>query len=489
LTNIHVQRHGHDENIANERRAESVQDLIIRNGLIVTAERQFDGDIRIRGEEIVEIGHDLPRHEGGKCELDAQGLLILPGGIDPHVHLTLPESVPATDRWVDDLTSGSKAALAGGITTVGNISFPQPGETPLATLKREAKLVQQQAVADVILHPVLLPPIETAIRELPQMVAAGHTTIKVFMCMEEFDKHVLAYLAALQAAGEMGILTLIHCEDFAIISATCQALLAEGRGSLRYYAESRPVISEVVATQRAVGMCEATGAPIYVVHLSSERALRVCEEAQARALPVYVETRPIYLHLNQERYLDPEGAVYVGQPPLREPHDVAALWEGLGKGTIHTVATDHAPWTREQKLDPALNVANLRPGVNNLQVMLPMLYSEGVLKGKMSLEQFVALTSTNAAKLFGLYPRKGTIAVGSDADLVLWDPTESRVVRGTELFSRAGFSIYEGTEVTGWPRITIRRGQVIYQDGRITAQPGSGQLIQRGRTTDPKAER
>jgi dihydropyrimidinase len=459
-----------------------MQNLIIRSGPIVTAERQFEADIRIRGEEIVEIGHGLARREGDERELDAQGLLILPGGIDPHVHLTLPESVPATDRWVDDLTSGSKAALAGGITTVGNISFPRPGETPLATLKREIKLVQQQAIADVMLHPVLLPPIEAAIRELPQMVAAGHTSIKMFMCMEAFDKHVLAYLAALRAAGEAGMLTLIHCEDWAIISAATETLLAEGRGSLRYYAESRPVISEVVATQRAVAMCEATGAPIYVVHLSSERALRVCEEAQARALPVYVETRPLYLHLTQERYLDQDGAVYVGQPPLREAHDVAALWEGLSRGTIHTVATDHAPWTREQKLDPALNVANLRPGTNELQIMLPMLYSEGVLKEKISLEQFVALTSTNAAKLFGLYPRKGTIAVGSDADLVLWDPTERRVVRGAELFSQAGFSIYEGTEVTGWPRITIRRGQVVYEEGQITAQPGSGQLLQRGKS-------
>lgn len=466
-----------------------MQNLIIRNGLIVTAEQQFEGDIRTRGDKIVEIGHGLSR-EHDERELDAQGLLILPGGIDPHVHLTLPESVPAPDRWVDDLTSGSQAALAGGVTTIGNISFPEPGETPLATLKRETKLVQQQAIADVILHPVLLPPIEAAVRELPQMVAAGHTTIKVFMSMEEFDKHVLAYLTVLRAAGEMGILTMIHCEDRAIISAASQALLSEGRGSLRYYPESRPVVSEVVATQRAVAMCEATGAPIYVVHLSSERALRVCEEAQARALPVYVETRPLYLHLTQERFLDPDGAVYVGQPPLREAHDVAALWEGLSKGTVHVVATDHAPWTRQQKLDPSLNVANLRPGVNNLQVVLPMLHSEGVRKGKITLEQFVALTSTNAAKLFGLYPRKGTIAVGSDADLALWDPTESRVVRGAELFSRAGFSIYEGTEVTGWPRITIRRGQVVCEEGQITAQPESGQLVQCGQTTAPaKAEK
>jgi dihydropyrimidinase len=459
--------------------------LIIHNGLIVTAEQRFEGDIRIRGDKIVEIGHHLLRCEDDEREMDAQGLLILPGGIDPHVHLTLPPSVPATDRWVDDLTSGSQAALAGGITTVGNMSFPQPGETPLATLKRETRAVAQQAIADVMLHPVLLPPIEAALREFPQLAAEGCTTIKVFMSMKDFDRHISGYLTALRVAGEMGILTMIHCEDYATISVATEALLAEGRGSLRYYAESRPVVAEVVATQRAVGMCEVARAPIYVVHLSCERALRVCEEAQARSLPVYVETRPLYLHLTRERYLDPDGALYVGQPPLREAHDVAALWEGLAKGSIHIVATDHAPWTRQQKLDPSLNIARLRPGVNNLQVMLPMLYSEGVLKERISLERFVALTSTNAARLFGLYPRKGTIAVGSDADLVLWDPTERREVGAIELFSRAGFSIYEGMEVTAWPRITIRRGQVVYQEGRITARPGSGQLVQRGRPQMP----
>jgi dihydropyrimidinase len=454
-------------------------DLIIRNGSIVTVEQQFDSDVRISGEKIVEIDRSIPKRAGNEREIDARGLLILPGGIDPHVHLTFPEIVPTIDRWVDDLTSGSQAALAGGITTVGNISFAQFGETPLATLKREIKLVKEQAIADVMLHPVLLPPIEAAIREFSQMTAIGHTTIKVFMSMDTFDKHILAYTAALRAAKEAGIITMIHCEDSAIISAAVKTLLSEGRGSLRYYAESRPESAEVVATQRAIGMCETCGAPVYIVHLSSKRALRVCEEAQKHGLPVYVETRPLYLHFTRERYLDPDGAVYVGQPPLRESHDVAALWEGLAKGIINTVGTDHAPWTREQKLDPSLNVANLRPGVNNLQVMLPMLYSEGVLKGKISLQQFIAVTSTNAAKLFGLYPRKGTIAVGSDADLVLWDADESREVHGSELFSRAGFSVYEGIKVTGWPLITIRRGQVVYEDGQITAQPGSGQLLRR----------
>ena len=453
--------------------------LIIRNGSIVTAERQFEADIRIRGEKIVEIERNLPRQADDEREIDAQGLLILPGGIDPHVHLSVPESIfPADNRWADDFTSGSNAALAGGITTVGNMSFPPANETPLETMKFDKELVKEQAIADVILHPVLLnPPTEADISEISKLAAEGHSTIKIFMSMESFDTHVLEYLRAMQAARETGLLTMLHCEDYAIVTYAAEVLMTKGQSSMRYYAESRPVAAEAAATERAVAMCEATEAPVYIVHLSSERALRVCKEAQKRGLPVYVETRPIYLYLTRERFLDPDGAIYVGQPPLREGPDVAALWAGLAQGTIHVLATDHAPWTREQKLDPTVDLVNLRPGVSNLQIMLPMFYSEGVLKGKISLEQFVALSSTNAAKLFGLYPRKGTIAVDSDADLALWDPSDKRVIRGAELMSRAGFSIHEGMEVTGWPRLTIRRGQVVYEDGQITAQPGTGQVI------------
>lgn len=456
-----------------------LSDIIIRNGLVVTDIKQYKADIRIAGDKISQIGSNLPKSENGEREIDADGLLILPGGIDPHVHLSLPDYVPEKYRWADDFESGSKAALAGGITTLGCISVPDQNETPLGTLKRETKAAQQQAIADIMIHPVLSSPTEEILLEFPRLVEKGCTTIKVFMCTNDFDEHSLEYIKALQAAEDAGILTMIHCEDNAIITATCQAMMVEGRGSLANYAESRPVISEVVATQRAVSMCETTGASIYVVHLSSERALQVCKEAQARSLPVYVEGRPIFLYLTQEQYLKPDGALYVVQPPLREANDIAALWEGVSKGSIHTVATDHAPHTREQKLDPTLNVLDLLPGINELQVMLPMLHSKGVLKGKISLEHFVELTSTNVAKLFGLYPRKGTIQVGSDADLTLWDPSEEREVKNTEMFSKAGFSIYEGTKITGWPQITIRRGEVVYEGRKITAQPNSGQVVQR----------
>lgn len=452
-------------------------EIIIRNGVIVTASQQKKADIRIVNEQIAEIGTNLSKSKNASQEIDAEGLFILPGGIDPHVHLSLPDYVPAKYQWADDFESGSKAALAGGITTLGCISVPDKEETPLGTLQRETKNAQQQIIVDLMVHPVLRNPTEEIFQEFPQLVKKGCTTLKVFMVTKDFDEHSLEYLKALKAAKEAGMLTMIHCEDYAIISATCETMMAEGLGSLRNYAESRPVVSEEVATQRAVAMSEATGAPIYVVHLSSERALRVCEDAQERSLPVYVEGRPIFFYLTEEQYLQPDGAIYVVQPPLRTETDTAALWEGLQKGSIHTVATDHAPHTRGQKLDPSLNVTKLQPGINELQVMLPMLHAKGVATGKISLEQFVALTSTNVAKLFGLYPQKGAVQVGSDADLVLWDLKEEREIKNEAMFSKAGFSIYDGMTITGCPYLTIRRGEIVYQDRKILGSVGSGQIV------------
>jgi dihydropyrimidinase len=453
-------------------------DVAIRNGSVVTPAGQFQADIGILGEQIVQLGGELVAER----EIEARGLHVLPGGIDAHVHLTTDEPAPDGIQWADDFTSGSAAALAGGITTLGNMTFLRRGESLLAGLEREADLVRQQAIADIILHPVIAEPDEAAIAEIASLPAAGHTDIKFFMSTPGYDARALGFLRATAAAGEHGLLTMIHCEDFALIRAATDRLLAEGRGSLRYYAESRPVLSEEVATHRAVALAEFTGAPVYIVHLSSAAALRACEVGQARGAPVYVETRPLYLHLTSERFEEPDGAKYVGQPPLREESDRLALWAGLRAGSIHTVCTDHAPWKLEHKLDPSLNVGRLRPGVENLQTMLPMLHSEGVLTGSITLERMVEVTATNVAKLFGLYPRKGTIAPGSDADVALWDLSARRVVRNEDMLSRAGHSIYAGREVTGWPVMTLRRGSVVFADGRVQGEAGSGQLLPRQRT-------
>jgi dihydropyrimidinase len=221
------------------------------------------------------------------------------------------------------------------------------------------------------------------------------------------------------------------------------------------------------------------------VHLSSAEALASARRAQDRGLPVYVETRPLYLYLTSAALAGPQGGKYVGAPPLREPGDVRALWAGLTAGSVHTLGSDHAPWTLADKVDAALDVTTARQGVADLETVMPMLFSEGVRAGRLSLSRFIALTSTNAARLFGLYPRKGTIAVGSDADLVVLDPERRRVIDGRDMHSRAGYSVYDGREVYGWPRFTVSRGAVVLEDGQVTAQPGRGPWRRRAPTAAP----
>lgn len=454
----------------------AVYDVVVRNGLVV-AGGVTRADVGIRGSQIAQIGGEMD----GAEEIDASGLIVLPGAIDAHVHLTNPSSRPEGPAWVDDFTSGSAAALAGGFTTIGNMTFLEPGELPLEGLNREAELVREQAIADVILHPVLGEVTREVLDQIPMLLEAGHNTIKFFMSMPGFDQQVEGFLEATERAGAAGLLTMIHCEDYAMISRATARLMGEGHSSLRYYPESRPIVSEAVATERAVAFADAANAPIYVVHLSSEAALDVCRRGQASGLPVYVETRPLYLHLTRERFEETDAGKYVGQPPLRDASDVAALWTGLQQGSVHTVCSDHAPWSLSAKLDPELTIANLRPGVENLETQLAMLYSEGVRGGRLSLEQFVDVMSTNAAKLFGLYPRKGCIAVGSDADLVLFDPEETRTV-GVPQHSNTDYSVYEGWRVTGWPCRTLRRGQTVYDRGNVLAEPGSGRLVPREAT-------
>lgn len=335
-------------------------------------------------------------------------------------------------------------------------------------------------LTDYFLHPVLMNPDDSNLATIGPLHAEGHTSIKLFLSFRRFDRHVPEYLAAMRRVAAAGGVALVHCEDAAIIDCCCTLLREQGFREARHFPEARPLQAEVIATQRAVGFAETTGCPVYVVHLSSERALEACRDARARGVPVFVETRPLYLHLTRERFAEPDGGKYTGAPPLREPVDVAAMWAGLGHGAIDTLATDHAPWMLADKLAPVDDPAEFKQGVADLETCLPMLYSSGVRSDRLTLEQFVAVSSTNAAKLFGLYPRKGTIAVGADADLVVWDPDATRVVDGASMHSHSDYSPYDGHEVTGWPRWTISRGEVVLEDGIITAAPGRGRLAPRG---------
>jgi dihydropyrimidinase len=305
------------------------------------------------------------------------------------------------------------------------------------------------------------------------------------MTSNNFSSDAGEYLKAMELAGRNGMLTMIHCEDGALLAYVVERLIAEGRGDPVNWAASRPTYSEAVSTSRAVAFCQATGAPIYVVHLASKAALEVTRQARASGLPVFVETRPMFLHFTAERLEGPEGRLYIGAPPLGTADDVAALWAGLHDGAIQTTCSDHGPWSRRDKLEPSRTIANMAMGVADVETNLPLLFSEGVAKRRISLERFVELTATNAAKLFGVYPRKGTISVGSDADVTIWDREATRTVRASDHHSNADYSPYEGWQVTGLPVHTIRRGEFIYTDGDVVRGAIHGQALRRQPAMSP----
>ena len=446
-------------------------DLLIRGGRVVNTDSERDADVRIVGETIAEVGASL-RASANTRVINAAGLLVLPGGIDPHTHLH--------PSFADDMTSGSMAALAGGITTVGTFANATAKETLNEAVDRMAARVRSEAIADVILHAAAWPPSAETAAAMKTLAMIGQPSFKVFLTRQDAGARVADLIAQLEHAREAGVVTLMHCEDGALLAAAVRRLESEGRTSLRDYAASRPVVAETAATQQAASLCESTGAPIYIVHLSSARALAICRAARAASrLPLFVETRPMYLHLTSDKMRGSDAPLYVGQPPLREESDRSALWQGMRDGAIDVLATDHAPWTRAQKLDPALTITRLRPGVSDLQFMLPMFFSEGVHGRRLPLSRFVAQTSTNAARIFGLYPRKGVIQAGADADIAIWDPNRSEIVRAEADHSKADYSVYEGWQVKGWPATTIRRGEIVYDAGRIAAAAGTGKLIGR----------
>jgi dihydropyrimidinase len=464
--------------LASVAMAQHSTEIVIRNGTIVNSTGRTQGDLRIRNSTIAEIGPNLVPRPGAQV-IDASGKLVLPGGIDPHVHLT-PVRTATTPKGADDYTSASLSALAGGKTTIGNFITQVPGESLTTTLTQAAEVVKKQAIADVILHYTVNDPTNFTPADIAVLRDRGFT-LKIFMLRPGFDQNATAYLKLIGEAGKAGLLTMLHCEDSSILKMAQDRLTAEGRGKLvgQNFAESRPIAAEEVATVRAVDISETTGAPIYIVHMSSERAMRAAEAGRARGLPIFTEVRFIYLHLTKERFNEPDGSIYTGAPPLRDKSDQNYLWKAIADGRGDVVDTDHVGYTRAEKTDPASTIVHAREAANYLQDQMPLLFSEGVRKKRITLEQMVALTSASPAKLFGIYPRKGIIAVGSDADVVIWDPNLTKKIRDQDILSNGHFSIFNGWELTGWPITTIRRGEVVYGNGKILAKAGSGELLPR----------
>ena len=452
------------------RGGQSPPEILLRGGRIVNADGATEADVRIRGERITEIGSGLEPGTDARV-VDARGHLVMPGGIDPHAHLQ--------GGFVDDLTSGTSAAVAGGITTVGTFAYAQDGESPLEAMDRWLALVPETAVGDVFFHAAAWPPTAEFAEMLPDLAMRGQPSHKVFMTRQDFGAQRGALIGVLESAREAGVITLMHCEDAAILGSASRRLQARGRTSLAHFAESRPVLAEVMATQDAAALCAHTGAPMHLVHLSSAKALNAARDPFLGPLPLTIETRPLYLYFSEEWLRGPDGPLYIGQPPLRPASDVEAMWEGLRDGRIDMLATDHAPWTRAQKLDPELSITRLRPGVSDLRFVRPVLYSEGVGKGRLTEQQFVEVTSTAAARAFGLYPDRGVIREGSFGDIMVLDPDRTHVIDPADDPSNSDYTPFSGWTLTGWPVMTIRRGEVVYEDGQVLALPGSGRPAHR----------
>lgn len=455
-------------------RAPPKYEVMVRGGTLVDGAVgvwNSPTDIGIEGGKIAQIGGPMTARD----VIEADGLLVVPGGIDMHVHLANQSGLGW--RWVDDFTSGTKAAIAGGITTVGSMTSPEPGQSLLEALRRDDEIANARAVIDYTLHPIVVDVGERVIGELPLLASQGYSSIKTFTSVgSAFEE---AHCRAIEVAGQSGLLTMVHCEDTAVIGIRERQLRASNRVGIEAYPDSRPPLSEASAISRALDIGWASAAPIYVVHLSSALGLESVRRARARGQAVFVESRPIYLHLQRDRYAEQEGARFVSFPPLREQADSSALWQAMANDEIQTHCSDHAPLDRRQILDPTLELGSFKGAMPGLETLMPLLFSEGVRTGRITHAQWVRLCSTNAARLFGMYPAKGSIGVGSDADLVIWDPNLSRTVSVAEMESNADFDVYEGRRVTGWPRVTVSRGEVVYRDGHVVGAPGRGKRVRR----------
>ena len=425
-------------------------------------------DIGVEGGRIAAVG-EVGR---AKLEIDARGKLVLPGCVDLHTHLA---STP-TFTPLDDFEHGTRAAIAGGVTTVVSMVYQEDGSLRRGIERglRDA----ERSLADFAFHVVVTDPSGTARAEIPALMRDGHAGLKVFMVSPRFVERRDDYRLLLRAASEAGAVVAVHAEDHAIVATRTAELHASGRTGVEHFPESRPVEAEVKAVAEAIDLAATTEATIYLVHLSSRQALETVREGKRRAR-VFGETRPLYLYLTRAQFDRPDAALWVGQPPLREADDVDAVWSALADGTLDTVGTDHIPHTRAAKLAAGLSFDQVPPGVSNLETLLPMLYSEGVRKGRLTLARMVEVLATAPARIAGMFPRKGVLAAGSDADVVIFDPEMRRTIRAGELHSACDYDPYEGWDVTGWPELVLLRGEVAFERGITRAKPGRGRFVPR----------
>jgi len=460
-------------------------DTIITNGRVATATDTYASDVAISNGKIAAIGKDLPL-ENATHIIDAAGKYVLPGGIDVHTHLDMPFGGTTSS---DDFETGTRAAAFGGTTTLIDFAIQYKGQTLRTAFDTWMQKASGKAVCDYAFHCIITELADAHLEEMNALVREGVTSFKLFMAYPGvFMLDDGSIFKALRRTATNGGLVCMHAENGNAIDVIVQQALAEGKKAPKYHALTRPTTAEAEATSRAIALAEMAGAPVYIVHLSCNDALEKVREARDRGLPVYAETCPQYLYLSIENFDVPdfEGAKYVFTPPLREKWHLEKLWNGLKRDHLQVVSTDHCPFCfKEQKelgRGDFTKIPNGGPGVEH---RMSLIYSGGVAAGRFSVNRFVELVSTTPAKLFGLYPRKGTIAVGSDADLVIFDPTRKHTISAKTHHMRVDYSMFEGIQVTGMPSTVLSRGRVVIDNDKFLGRAGAGEFVKRSTYSQP----
>ncbi len=448
---------------------------VIKNGTVVTADLTYKADVLIDGDVIVAIGPDLTGDE----VLDATGCYIMPGGIDPHTHLEMPFMGTYS---ADDFESGTRAALAGGTTMVVDFALPSPGQGLLDALQMWDNK-STRAHCDYSFHMAVTWWDKQVFDEMPKVIERGITTFKHFMAYKGAlmvnDDELFASFSRLAELGGIGM---VHAENGDVVAELSAKLLAAGNTGPEAHAYSRPTQVEGEATNRAIMIADMAGMPLYVVHTSCEESHEAIRRARMQGKRVWGEPLIQHLTLDESEYFDTDwdhAARRVMSPPFRNKKHQDSLWAGLQSGSLSVVATDHCAFTTDQKRTGLGDFTKIPNGTGGLEDRLPMLWTHGVNTGRLTPNEFVAVTSTNIAKILNCYPRKGAVLVGSDADLVVWDPEKSKTITAGDQQSNIDYNVFEGQEVKGLPRYTLTRGRVAFADGAIIPEPGHGQFVAR----------
>jgi dihydropyrimidinase len=459
-------------------------DLAIRGGTVVTASDIVRCDVGIRDGRIIQLAEKI---EGAGREIDATGLLVLPGGIDSHVHLDQPSGPGIV--MADDFESGTRSAAIGGNTCVIPFALQVRGSSLRQSVQDYHLKANGKCLIDYGFHLIVTDPTPMALgQELPALVLDGYPSFKVFMTYDDMVLTDRQLLEVFSVAKELGALVMVHAEGYDSIKFMVDRLEREGKTAPYYHAASRPELVEREATHRAISHAELIGFPIMIVHVSGREAVEQIQWARQRGLTVYAETCPQYIALTavdlKGLNMDMSGAKYVCSPPPRDTDSQAAIWGALQQGVFQTFSSDHCPFRFDDdagKTGPKARTSFrwVPNGIPGIAARLPILFSEGVSKGRISLQEFVALSATNHAKMYGLYPLKGSIAVGADADIAIWDPGKKVTLTQSLMHHGSDYTPYEGFEVTGWPVKTLLRGKVIVEDGAIVGHAGDGQFLKR----------